>query len=217
MEPGFKQSAEDANNPLGGAATDTRAATRARRAGRKRSRSAGAKLRKMSRRLIITDPENLLAGPVTSAAGVKWIQRILEEHVGLGPEDQVVLGTCHVGLLELGIGWPAARRVVRSGPSGADMALIEVLREEHVADRFAEVVLVSGDGAFADVVAELAARGVPTTVVAQRKRLSAKLRLTASTVVEVPVPPPFGTGEQNFSAVQVIALPITDAVNESAK
>ena len=59
---------------------------------------------------------------------------------------------------------------------------------------------MSGDGAFADVVAELAARGVPTTVVAQPERLSARLRLAACAVVEVPKPPTFEVDQPNFAA-----------------
>ena len=215
MGPGRKQDAENSHGALGGATADTRAVVRARRAARKRSRSAGTKLLKMGRRLFIVDAENLVAGAVKSAADVRWIRQTLEEHADLRPEEQVVVGTCHVGLLEVGINWSAARRVVRSGPSGADLALIEVLRQEHVADRFAEVVLVSGDGAFADVVAELATQGVPTTVVAQRASLSAKLRLSARAVVEVPIPPIFNAGRQTFSEVRVIPT-TTDAMTKSA-
>lgn len=179
---------------------DTHARVRARRAARKRSRSALMKLLKRGRRLIVVDIENVIGGAVNSATEVHWARQLLNESLGLQPEEQVIVGTCHVGLLEVGINWPQARRVVRSGPSGADRALIAVLREEQIADRFTEVVLVSGDGAFADVVAELAVQGVPTTVVAQRERLSARLRLAACAVVEVPKPPTFEVGQPNFAA-----------------
>lgn len=215
MGPGPKQGAEGKSDALGGEDADTRAEIRTRRAARKRMRSADAKLLKMGRRLVVVDAENLVAGAVKSAAEVQWIRQILEEHAALLPEEQVVVGTCHVGLLEVGINWSTARRVVRSGPSGADRALIEVLRQEQIADRFAEVVLVSGDGAFADAVAELATQGVPTTVVAQRARLSAKLRLSARAVVEVPSPPMVDAGRQAFPTVRVIS-PITDAITKSA-
>lgn len=201
MAPDHRQDEHSSAHQPKKAAAGSYSRVRARRAARKRSRSALTKLLKKGRRgLVVVDIENLIGGAVINATEVQWARQLLNESLGLQPEDQFIVGICHLGLLEVGINWPQARRVVRSGPSGADRALIEVLREEHIADRFTEVVLVSGDGAFADVVAELAAQGVPTTVVAQRERLSARLRLAACTVVEVPKPPTFEVGQPNFAA-----------------
>jgi len=72
-----------------------------------------------------------------------------------------------------------------SGLDGADLALLEVLGE-NIAARFTEVVLVSGDGIFADAVAVFAALGVHTTVIAHRDGLSRRLELAASVVQFLP-------------------------------
>ena len=74
---------------------------------------------------------------------------------------------------------------MRSGLDGADLVLLEVLGE-NIADRFGEVVLVSGDGIFADALAELASQGVHTTVVAHSDGLSRRLELAANAVRFLP-------------------------------
>lgn len=79
-----------------------------------------------------------------------------------------------------GLGWKGSRLVARSGENGADLALLEVLARERVEERFDEVVLVSGDGIFTDVVAALSAAGVHVTVVARREACSNRLRMAAA-------------------------------------
>ena len=69
------------------------------------------------------------------------------------------------------------------GINGADHALIEVLSEERMPQRFNAVVIASGDGIFASVAADLAAAGLEVTVVAREGHLSARLRLAAQRVV----------------------------------
>ena len=54
---------------------------------------------------------------------------------------------------------------------------------EHPEERYDEVVLASGDGIFADRVADLAGRGVPVTVVSRPGSLSHRLRLAATEVL----------------------------------
>ena len=70
-------------------------------------------------------------------------------------------------LLNAALGWPHARYRVRSGPDGADLALLDVLRHENVAQRFTHVAIGSGDHLFAEEAAHLAAHGVWVTVVGQ--------------------------------------------------
>jgi len=77
---------------------------------------------------------------------------------------------------------------MRSGRDGADRALLEVLAE-NIAARFAEVVLVSGDGIFADAIAAVAGQGIHTTVIAHRDGLSRRLELAANTVQFLPDSP----------------------------
>jgi len=81
--------------------------------------------------------------------------------------------------------WPGARHLRRSGHDGADLALIEILTGESVAERFAAVIVASGDGLFAGPVARLGADGVVVTVVANRRSLSRQLALAARRLVPV--------------------------------
>lgn len=68
-----------------------------------------------------------------------------------------------------------ARRLVRSGENGADLALLQVLEQESVAERYDRVVLGSGDGIFAYAAAGLQAVGVDVTVVSRSDALSRRL------------------------------------------
>lgn len=97
--------------------------------------------------------------------------------------EQVVVGTSHVGLFNVKSAWPCARMRVRSGSDGADLELLEVLATEILEQRFDEVVVVSGDGIFADVVAELAGSGVQVTAAAWAASFSSRLRLAACRTV----------------------------------
>lgn len=109
---------------------------------KKRGRLAKAR-RGLGRRLVVVDIENIAGGALTSAAAVVWAKQTLRHAVHLERADHVVIGTSHVGLLTIGCAWPDQRYVVRSGPNGADLALLEVLGENLPA-RFGRVVVASG-------------------------------------------------------------------------
>jgi hypothetical protein len=94
----------------------------------------------------------------------------------LGVVDQIVLATSHHAAAPAWFSWPAtARRLVRSGQNGADLALLHVLACESVAARFDRVVIGSGDGIFAYEAARLQAVGVAVTVVTLHGALSRQL------------------------------------------
>ena len=132
------------------------------------------------RRIVLMDIENLVGGAIKNPAEAAWAQSQLREVIGLANHDQVVIGTCHLGLLSIYVGWDGAPRFeVRSGEDGADLALLEVLTGENLESRYDEVVLVSGDGIFTEAVAALAAAGVRVTVVYRTKSCSRRLRLAA--------------------------------------
>lgn len=148
--------------------------------------SSGCRIVKRSmrgRRLVVVDIENVVGGAVRVVEDVVRARELLHSALDLTGSEQVVVGTSHFGLLAAGLGWDGPRLVVRSGPDGADLALLEVLTQEGVAERFDEVVLVSGDGIFADALGALGALGVRTTVVARADRCSARLRVAASKTV----------------------------------
>lgn len=144
------------------------------------------KQRTTVRRFVAMDIENINGGAVRHDSMAAGARRAVAEAIKLGEDDHVVVGVGPSSLLASGMSDPSARLVLGRGLSGADRALVDVLREEHVADRFEEVVIVSGDGIFADVAAELGEQGVVVTVVARTGHLSARLRLAARYVVLLP-------------------------------
>jgi hypothetical protein len=137
----------------------------------------------LGRRLVLVDVENLLGRRYITRAGAVWAAVKVREVLDLRATDQAVVGTSHqANLVAAAIGWRDARHVFEVGPDGAERALIAVLKE-NVADRFTEVVVVSGDHIFAEPLAILATLGVPTTVVAQPARLSKRLRMAAQRIL----------------------------------
>lgn len=132
---------------------------------------------------MVVDIENVVGGAVMRPEQAAWAHYTIQAAVSLSEREQVVIGTSHVGVLATGIGWRGPRIVVRSGVDGADLALLDVLTEERIEERFDDLVLASGDGIFADVVASLGASGVNVTVVARSDRCSNRLRLAARDVV----------------------------------
>lgn len=131
------------------------------------------------RRLVVVDIENVVGGAVMAPQQATNARAAVERAASLTAGEQVVIGTSHIGVLATGLGWRGPRIVARSGIDGADLALMEILTQERVEARFDEVVLVSGDGIFTDVVAGLGAAGVAVTVVAGHDRCSKRLRVAA--------------------------------------
>ncbi|BBY58376.1 NYN domain-containing protein [Mycolicibacterium sarraceniae] len=149
-------------------------------------RADGRKIGK--RRIVLVDIENVVGGLSAVRDYVSWAKVVVAECVPAQPGDQVVIGVGPTGLLDLALTWQSVRYVMRPGQNGADLALLEVLGE-NIADRFTEVVLVSGDGIFTHAIAALASRGVKTTVVAHAGGLSRRLGLAAAEVRLLPEQP----------------------------
>jgi hypothetical protein len=141
-------------------------------------RSAG----RADRRLHAIDVENLLGGgPLTAARLRAWS----DAYAGLGVfrcGDHVAIGVDVTGAAEVMLALRSPRVVLGRGRDGADRALLAVLRDElDPTRRYAELVLASGDGIFADEVARLRARGLAVTVVSRPQNLSRRLRIAAGT------------------------------------
>jgi len=135
-----------------------------------------------NRCLYLVDIENTVGGPCPCSVDVLDAHAAIQAAYPVQAGDLVVIGVAHNGLLEVGCAWTGVRYVVRSGPDGAELALLDEL-DDTVVGRFDEVVVVSGDGKFTDRVAELGTLGLPTTVVAYEESLSNRLRLAATKVV----------------------------------
>ena len=74
--------------------------------------------------------------------------RACYERAFVGIEDDVVVAAHPRHFPVLPVNWQNARHRFRDGKNGADLALLEVLDDDHVLDRFETVVIASGDGIF---------------------------------------------------------------------
>jgi NYN domain len=151
--------------------------------GSSRSQSASGRGRFPERGLHLIDIENLAGDRMPDFDQVRAVQDSYADRLTFSALDQVVVASSHRTLLSAALGWPNARYRVRSGPDGADLELLDVLAYEEVEARFAQVIIGSGDGAFARAAASLAAAGVRVIVVSRRNSLSRRLAVAANQVI----------------------------------
>ncbi|HCG00217.1 MAG TPA: hypothetical protein DEV93_06695 [Chloroflexi bacterium] len=136
----------------------------------------------LGRTIHLVDLENLMGSCVMSAADVAVVRHRFEVVAGACPADHVVIATGPAAAPDAWFGWGAARRLLRSGLDGADVALLEVIELEHLHRRFRRVVVASGDGIFAHACAVLQSQGCEVTVVTRPEALSVRLRLAVQDV-----------------------------------
>lgn len=151
--------------------------------GNNHPQKAGARCPFPARRLHLVDIENLAGDSLPSLRQVRETLGLYADRLPFAAMDQVEVASSHLTLLNAALGWPHARYRVRSGPDGADLALLDVLQHENIATRFTHVAIGSGDHLFAEEAAQLAAQGVWVTVVSRRRSLSARLALAAREVI----------------------------------
>jgi hypothetical protein len=147
------------------------------------ARPMGARHRFPARRLHLVDVENLAGSSLPSLSQVRQALGLYSDCLTFGAMDQVEVASSHLTLLNAALGWPHAHYRVRSGPDGADLALLDVLQHEGVASRFTHVAIGSGDHLFAGEAARLAATGVRVTVVSRQRSLSPQLALAANEII----------------------------------
>lgn len=135
------------------------------------------------RRLIAIDIENVAGGAVVTPEIAEQARSVIETALDLKNNEQVVIGISHIGLFNAKGAWSSARIKVRSGDDGADIELVDILSTEQIHKRFDEVVLVSGDGVFTDVVSRFASHGVKVTVASWVSSLSSSLRVAAARTI----------------------------------
>lgn len=139
------------------------------------------------RRLLIVDLENLMGAPPWTAAAARAAAREFLWAAEFNEGDHVVVACSHYAAPLL-FDWPTnARFLWRSGPSGADLALVELLAEPgHDLTFGGGVVLGSGDHLFTRSVQNLRGLGLPVTVIAHAGSLSSSLAKAATTTVTLP-------------------------------
>ena len=138
--------------------------------------------------LHLIDIENLTgSSSPTSEEVVDVRDRYLEQFFQEG--DLVIMAASHHAMRRAAFAWPDARKMQRSGRDGADLALIDVLVNEGVSEKFNTVMIGSGDGIFADVCTWLGMSSVMTIAVSNSRSISMKLRLAADKTIYLDLEP----------------------------
>jgi hypothetical protein len=127
------------------------------------------------RTVHLVDVENLMGGVAFTAEAVSLIAAEYAAVADFRPDDFTVLASSHYAASAAWFGWPEARRLVRSGQDGADLALVDVMLTEDLDRRFDRVIVASGDGIFSGPCGWLQERGCSVTVVCRRSSLSRRL------------------------------------------
>jgi hypothetical protein len=142
----------------------------------------------IERTIVIVDLENACGGAHMVPTLHKPVHQAVNCLVGVDPRLIIYsTGPKAIGLCpDMWFEWHDARFVLGHGLNGADNALIEVIRHEPAASRSTRLVLVSGDHAFAEPVAELKAQGIRTTVVSRPGSLSKELAQHADQICWLP-------------------------------
>jgi len=121
------------------------------------------------RRLVAIDLENLLGCAPSRADAHLWASAAEQFLVAIAFQpgvDQAVVATDPDWAFDAALAMPGARLLVGAGESGADRALCDALADsEHIRQRYAAVVIGSGDHIFTGAAAALRAVGVPVKVV----------------------------------------------------
>lgn len=140
------------------------------------------------RAIHLIDLENLIgSGRFTSASAGLALQ-IYRTRVHIGPSDLEIVGVSSgAAMLAVHRAGFTGRLAFVKGHDGADKALIEIMSNEGIHERFERLYCASGDGGFTDIVAHLGRHGAHVTVVANPKGLSKQLRMAARDVISINV------------------------------
>lgn len=131
------------------------------------------------------DIENLAGTPSPTSDDVEAAKAALRAVVPDLDQAQRIVACSHHAAPTVFFAFPTARHLWRSGRDGADLALLDVLENELVHERYDQVIICSGDGLFAGMAASLAAAEVDVTAIAVEGHLSARLELAACQVVRL--------------------------------
>ena len=140
-------------------------------------------------RHILVDIENLTGGRSTREEARK-LWRILSAELDFTANDRVVVGgNRHTARkLSTAITGPNVGWVVGAmGADGADRALLAAVNLFQIAKSHDELVIMSGDHAFANLASLASKHGVPVHVVGQRGNLSRRLQAAATRVTHLPM------------------------------
>ena len=128
------------------------------------------------RKLHLVDVENLCGTGALSESMVMEAREMYLRQVSVGADDLVVVASGRFNQESVMFGWQGARKVVRGGIDGADLALCDEIECSSYCENFSEVVVASGDHIFAEHIAVLTGKGLKVTVYSQERALAGVLR-----------------------------------------
>lgn len=134
------------------------------------------------RTLHLIDIENLVAGRHDCDEEALDMFDAYLDQIDVGADDHMVVACSHAAAPHVIWAWRTARLVFRSGPDGADLALLDEAKPDWVEDHYDRVVVASGDGIFAGLANELRARRIPVIVAIGDSGLSGDLARAACRV-----------------------------------
>lgn len=146
------------------------------------------RLLRRGRAVHLLDIENLTRSTRPTTAQVIAFMNHYRGLVPIGPMDQFVVAVNHGALLAVGTALRGVQLLARSGPDGADRALLETAYEDRIPQRFERVVIGSGDGHFAELATWLAGIDVHVTIVSPRRSLSWRLYTTVPDIITIETP-----------------------------
>ncbi len=133
--------------------------------------------------LHVIDLENLMGTAAPTPEEVRFAYAAYTLAAAPEHQDRWVLGTSHFCAQRAWLVWPThCKRVTRSGPNGADLALLSFLEVPQNITPFSHITIGSGDGIFATKATELRSQGIEVTVVSRPSSLSGRLAAVASAV-----------------------------------
>ena len=128
---------------------------------------------------MFMDIENVAGEALPSPWRLEKVKRELRTIVEDFDSAPQVVASNHRAMKTIAFHFPDALLRQRSGPDGADDALLEEMADLRVMARYDRITLCSGDGKFAEAIAQLGGMGIETTVVSVEGRLSKRLAIAA--------------------------------------
>lgn len=141
------------------------------------------------RALHLIDIENLIGGPRAELPAIYQVRSCYLNTVPIREDDHFVIGANPQVAPFAAEFWPPAELVAMRGPNGADIALIERVKDvPFVASLYDRIVIGSGDGVFVHVAWAYRRKGRVVEVASRPRSLSRVLEAVASTVYFLPLP-----------------------------
>jgi hypothetical protein len=139
------------------------------------------------RQIHLVDVDNLTQGPTQDLAVHQQVRRWYDTASRRQVGDLCFVAMSHFSAFPASQVWAGAKLYWRSGPDGADHALIDALEEIQLAG-VSRVCLGSGDNIFRYVLWSVREVGFPVAVICLRCSLSAGLRSIADDLLILPTP-----------------------------